>query len=302
MSWFGTNPMDSALYATGTASNGTASVAQTGYRTGLQVTGARRARRGQGVGGTRLLDRARGGRRGELPMTPSAGRQTARTQRFATERAAGESRRRGAAPSPSRPGVVIIASPSDLLAQLVATSLVYAHIPTCQLEPGDLKDVELERRGRTATLNGNHIGGILWRTLCPGSTCADPTITASWLAVASFASMRAVNAYDPDAWCRGAGWSVWGDRLADGGVPVDTSEEPHPVAATSLMVCGHIVAGPATATIRAAADTLEASGVHLATVTSLPDGRVTDVDAQPDVSDSLHARRAAACIADYLAA
>ncbi len=288
MSWFGARPMGSALYATGTGID-------------VPITGARRARRGPGVSRNMLLDRVRGGRWGELPRTPSAGRQTARADRFSTERAARESRR-AAASSPSRPGVVIIASPSDLLAQLVATSLVYAHVPTCQLEPSDLETVELERRGRTAAVNGTPISGILWRTLCPGSTCTDPKLTASWLAVASFPSMRAVNAYDPDAWCRGAGWSVWGDRLADGGVPVDNTEEPHPAAATSLVVCGHVVAGPVTPVVAAAAETLEASGVHLATVTSLPNGYVSHVDAQPDVSDSVHARRAAACLADYLAA
>ena len=289
MSWFGATTLGSAVYATGTGVD-------------VPITGARRAPRGPGVSRTGLLDRARGGRWGELPATPSAGRQTAQAVRFATERAAREGNRGRSAPTSQRPGVVIIASPSDLLAQLVATTLVYAHVPTCQLEPGDLETVDLERRGRTATANGTPVSGLLWRTLCPGSTCNDPTLTASWLAVASFPSMRAVNAYDPDAWCRGAGWSVWGDRLAAGGVPIENSNEPHPAAATSLVVCGHVVAGQDTPTVRAAAHTLEQSGVHLATVTSLPNGRVTDVDPQPEVSDRVHARRAAACIADYLAA
>ena len=63
-----------------------------------------------------------------------------------------------------------------------------------------------------------------------------------------------------------------------------------------------MVAGPETTCVSAAAAALESSGVRLATVTSLPDGRVSNVDAQPQVTDSLDARRAAARIADYLAA
>lgn len=286
MSWFGTR--------------GSAAYAGAGVNRGFQVTGARLGRRGPGVSRYALLDRARSSRRGELPKTPSPGRQTAGPVRFATERAACQTRPRNEAPRPSRPGVVIISPPSDLLAQLVAMSLMYAHVPTCQLDPGELETIELEWHGRSVSVNGSPISGLLWRALHPG--VADPKVTASWLAVASSPSMRAVNAYDPDAWCRGAGWSVWGDRLAAGGVPVETSCEPRPAAAPSLVVCGKVVAGKANPAVAAAADTLEESGVHLATVTSLPDGRVTNVDPQPDVSDPVHARRAAARIADYLAA
>jgi hypothetical protein len=198
--------------------------------------------------------------------------------------------------------VVIISAPSDLLAQLVAMNLLYSHVPTCQVDPEELASIELEWHGCSASVNGNPIRGLLWRTLRPGSGAIEPKVTASWLAVASLPTMRAVNAYDPDAWCRGAGWSVWGDRLADGGVAVARSDEPHPTAAPSLVVCGRVIAGQATPAVEAAAGTLEKSGVHLATVTSLPDGRVTDVDSQPEVSHPLHARRAAARIADYLAA
>lgn len=300
MSWFGTNPVGSALAAT-PAVNGAVALQPAGRRSGVQITGARRKQRGEGVSGTKLLGRVRGGRWGELPMTSSAGRQTAQAVRFATERAARESHRRSPSAPPDRPGVVIIASPSDLLAQLVAMTLLYARVPTCQLDPAELADVELKWRGRTVTVNGCPISGLLWRALIPGAAPA-PMITASWLAVASFPSMRAVNAYDPDAWCRGAGWSVWGDRLADSGVPVHDSPEPGSAAARSLVVCGSVVAGPETEEVRAAADALDESGVHLASVTSLPNGHIADVDAQPDVSDSVKARRAATRIANYLAA
>ena len=64
---------------------------------------------------------------------------------------------------PDRPGVVVIASPSDLLAQLVATSLLYAHVPTCQLDPAKLAEVELEWHGDQVTINGQPICGLLWR-------------------------------------------------------------------------------------------------------------------------------------------
>ncbi len=132
----------------------------------------------------------------------------------------------------------------------------------------------------------------------------DPRITASWLAAASFPSMRAVNAYDPTAWRRGAGWSVWKDRLGECGVPVQPPPERHSTSSgtLSLVACGAVVAGPETAYVSAAAAALESSGIRLATVTSLPDGRVSNVDAQPQVTDSLKARRAAARLANYLAA
>ena len=176
MSWFGARPVGSALYATGTSVNGAIALPPAGHRSGVQVTGARRGRRGPGVSRYALLDRVRSGRWGELPMTSPAGRQTARPVRFATERAARESQRRSAPSKPDRPGVVIIASPSDLLAQLVATSLLYARVPTCQLDPDELDTVELEWHGRTALLNGNPISGLLWRALCPGTARTGHTI------------------------------------------------------------------------------------------------------------------------------
>jgi hypothetical protein len=202
--------------------------------------------------------------------------------------------------------VIIIASPSDLLAQLVATSLLYAHVPTCQLDPGELAEVELEWHGNEVTINGERICGLLWRAprAITGGTAPDPRVTASWLAAASFPSMRAVNAYDPAAWRQGAGWSVWKDRLGECGVPVQPPPERHSASpgTPSLVACGAVVAGPATTCVSTAAAALEASGIRLATVTSLPDGRVSNVDAQPQVTDSVEARRAAARIADYLAA
>ncbi|NNC92517.1 MAG: hypothetical protein HKN80_08480 [Acidimicrobiia bacterium] len=202
--------------------------------------------------------------------------------------------------------MVIIASPSDLLAQLVATSLLYAHVPTCQLDPAELAGIELEWHGNQVTINGQPICGLLWRAprKSRNGTALDPLVTASWLAAASFPSMRAVNAYDPTAWRQGAGWSVWKGRLGDCGVPVQPPPERHSASpgTPSLVVCGAVVAGPDTTCVGAAAAALESSGVHLATVTSMPDGRVSRVDAQPKVTDSVHARRAAARIADYLAA
>jgi hypothetical protein len=201
---------------------------------------------------------------------------------------------------------VIIASPSDLLAQLVATILLYAHVPTCQLDPAELADVELEWHGDQITINGQKICGLLWRAPRGDGrgNSLDPRVTASWLAAASFPSMRAVNAYDPTAWRQGAGWSVWKDRLGECGVPVQPPPERSSASpgTPSLIACGAVVAGPETTWVSAAAAALESSGVLLATVTSLPDGRVSNVNAQPQVTDSLQARRAATRIADYLAA
>ena len=65
---------------------------------------------------------------------------------------------------------------------------------------------------------------------------------------------------------------------------------------------GAVVAGPETPCVAAVTEALESSGVRLASVTSLPGGRVSGVDAQPQVENSVEARRAAARIANYLAA
>jgi hypothetical protein len=207
--------------------------------------------------------------------------------------------------------VVIIASPSDLLAQLVATSLIYAHVPTCQLDPAELKDVEVEWHGTTVSVNGHPVSGLLWRALgspdaSPSSTSdrLDSRVVATWMAAASFPSVRAINAYDPAAWRRGADWSVWKDRLDKQGVPVQAPNGTgaDSLGVTSLVVCGTVVSGPEAGPVSAAAEALESSGVRLAGVTCLPNGRVCDVDPQPQISDSLEARRAATRIANYLAA
>lgn len=243
-----------------------------------------------------LLGRVRGKRWGELPATLPTGRHTSLPVRFATETAATAS-----PDSSNRPGVVIVAPPSDFLAQLVAISLIYRHIPTCQLDPADLDKVELTISRSGFSVNGHRVSGLLWRVPVsnPG---LDPLTTASWLAAAS--RVRAVNAYDPDAWRRGAGWSVWKDRLGAHGVPVRPPYEPDPGSpeTTSLVACGKVVSGPDSGPVAAAATALEESGVRLATVTALPDGPVTAVDAQPRTITSLGARRAAARIADYIAA
>ncbi|MDH3539349.1 MAG: hypothetical protein OEP52_05090 [Acidimicrobiia bacterium] len=309
MSWFGTQPTTLAgeLMPAGPAL-GTMSLllGETGSRAKRnpvgRVRGARPETRGPGASRYALLDRVGGKRWGELPAAPPAGRHTS-PPRFATDtaRVTGKSD-----PSANRAGVVIIAPPRDLLAQLVATSLLYAHVPTCQLDPAELADVQLEWHGNEITISGQTICGLLWRAPRTDDklSALDPQITASWLAAASFPSMRAVNAYDPTAWRQGAGWSVWKDRLGECGVPVQPPPERHSASpgTLSLIACGAVVAGPKTPCISAAAAALESSGVRLATVTSLPDGRVSNVDAQPEVNDSLQARRAAAKIADYLAA
>lgn len=311
MSWFGTQrtTLTNALIPAGPALGGASLLlagtdAAAGQNPVGLVRGARPETRGPGASRYALLDRVRGKRWGELPAAPPAGRHTS-PARFATDTARSGARRRSEGRA-KRPGVVIIAAPSDLLAQLVATSLLYAHVPTCQLDPAELADVELEWHGDEITINGQPICGLLWRAPRGNQVPnpMDPLVTASWLAAASFPSMRAVNAYDPTAWRRGAGWSVWKDRLGECGVPIQPPPERHSTSSgvPSLVACGAVVAGPETTCVSAAAAALESSGVHLATVTSLPDGRVSNVDTQPQVTDSLNARRAATRIADYLAA
>ncbi|MBT8217781.1 MAG: hypothetical protein HKN74_02460 [Acidimicrobiia bacterium] len=292
MSWFGS---PSPHFAGAGASVATSHRSDAAPGAVVPFRGARRLPRDTRVSRYALLGRARSSRWGELPEASPAVRHT--SPRFATERSAARS-----TADTGQPGVVIIAAPSDLLAQLVATTLLYAHVPTCQLDPSELSSVELGWHGRSVTLNGQPIRGLLWRALRPGSGHLKPKTVASWLAVASWPTMRAINSYDSEAWCRGAGWSVWGDRLADGGVPVQPEPDPAAAPSRSLVVCGAVVSGPDTGPVKAAAATLQKSGVRLASVTSLPTGRVSNVDPQPEVSDSVDARRAAARIANYLAA
>ena len=258
------------------------------------VRGARHSTHRPRRGRYALFGRVRGKRWGELPAALPAGRHTSPPVRFVSESAANTN-------DPNdRSGVVIIAPPSDLLAQLVATSLMYDHVPTCQLDPAELDYVDLEMSGAGVTVNGHVATGLLWRAaVTPGN---DPVTSASWLAAAS--RMRAVNSYDPEAWRRGAGWSVWEDRLGECGVPVRPPSEPNPHSpeATSLIACGAVVSGPETPSVTAAAEALEESGVRLATITSLPEGQVTSVNAHPEVTTSLDARRAAARVAEFIAA
>jgi len=317
MSWFGANRARSAYHPTLPVVNGDAALlpspgtgllgAGAGSIVEAMVRGARQQERGPGASRYALLDRVRGKWRGELPAAPPAGRHTSSNYRFATDAAAESSARgtRSRQAATSQPGVVIIASPSDLLAQLVAMSLVYAHVPTCQLDPAELAGVDAEWDGSGVTVNGRPIQGLLWRALRPGSPSnGDATVLASWLAIAGSPSMRAINSYDPEAWRQGAGWSVWEDRLGRSGVPVRPPQEGSsaPAGTRSLVVCGEVVCGPDTPPVAAAAGALADSGVHLAAVTSLPDGRISDVDPQPDIDDSVQARRAVARVTDYLAA
>jgi hypothetical protein len=318
MSWFGANRARSVYRPALPVLDGDAALlpapgsklfgAGAGSIVGGAIRGARQQERGPGASRYALLDRVRGKRWGELPAALPAGRHTPSAVRFSTEAAAGSAastrRVRGREASFARPGVVIIASPSDLLAQLVAMSLLYAHVPTCQLDPGELADVEVKWHGTGVTVNGQPIRGLLWRALQPGGRSLEPTVLASWLAAASFPSVRAINSYDPDAWRRGAGWSVWEDRLGRSGVPVRPPQErlSAPAGTRSLVVCGEVVCGPDTPGVSAAAGVLADSGVRLAAVTSLPDGTVSDVDPQPEIDDSVQARRAVTRITDYLAA
>jgi hypothetical protein len=307
MSWFGTQPSElrAALIQPSPPFGSRLLLAGAGLDQPplSSFRGARRQNRGPGASRYPLLDHVRGKRRGELSNTPPAGRHTP-SGRFATDAARSEAAGAGHFKgSPDRPGVVVVAVPSDLLAQLVATSLLYAHVPTCQLSPSNLSEVDLEWHGDQITINGQPVSGLLWRT-GPAAGSLDPRVTASWLAAASFPSMRAVNAYDPTAWRRGAGWSVWKDRLDECGVPVQPPPERHSTSSgtSSLVACGAVVTGPETACVSAAAEALESAGVRLASISSLPDGRVSNIDAQPQVNESVDARRAAARIADYLAA
>lgn len=214
-----------------------------------------------------------------------------------------------------RPIVVILAHTGDRLAELVSELLVSDDIPVLNLEPEKLAENRLRLHRGVATIEGQVVRGLLLRAATCleaddeqqviGRLCGDPTLAATWLAAASLASVRAINSYDAEAWRRGAGRSVWVSRLGDCGVPVFCSRDRHPSPAestTSLVVCGEIIEGPNTAAVTTAAGVLRACGVQLATVSTLPDGTVSDVDTQPRFDSVWAARRAARRVTEFLVA
>ena len=214
------------------------------------------------------------------------------------------------------PVVVIMASAGDRLAELVTQLLAYDEVPVWNLEPHQLQDHPLRLHQGVATIEGQVVRGLLLRAAACleadddeqqviGRLCGDPTLAATWLTAASLTSVQAINSYDADAWRRGAGWSVWVNRLGDSGVPVFCSRDRHPSPAelaTSLVVCGEVVDGPCPNSVSAAANVLSDSGVRLATVSTLVDGTVSGVDTQPRFTHGRAARRAALRVSDYLVA
>lgn len=67
------------------------------------------------------------------------------------------------------------------------------------------------------------------------------------------------------------------------------------------MACGNVVAGPGGKNVQTAAGMLKDSGVQLATVTTLPTGRVANIETQPNIQDARLARRAAVSIIEHMA-
>jgi hypothetical protein len=194
---------------------------------------------------------------------------------------------------------------------MVSTFLRYDDIPVWDISPHQLGDLQYEIRRGELYLQDCPIDGVMLRwSRCPdegltsGQHCGDPLVIASWLAAADLGRTRIVNSYDSESWRGGAGWAVWEHRLSESGVPTlqtpSSGRKDRRGLATSVIACGEVIDGPRSASVLATAGILAASGVQLATVDTLPDGTVTNVDTQPDIIEARTARRAANSIIDHM--
>jgi len=209
-----------------------------------------------------------------------------------------------------QPGIVVVAHPGDLVAHIVSTFLRDDGIPVWDVNPHQLGDLRYEIRRDALYLQECPISGAMLRwSCCPdeGLTssqhCGDPLVIASWLAAADLGQTRIVNSYDAESWRGGAGWAVWEHRLSESGVPTlksDRGSQTFGRARTSVMACGEVIDGPRSQSVIAACGVLMASRMRLATISSLANGVITNVDTQPDIVSSSVARLVATAIIDHM--
>ncbi|MBT8248655.1 MAG: hypothetical protein KJN81_00210 [Acidimicrobiia bacterium] len=210
-----------------------------------------------------------------------------------------------------RPGVVVVGHRGDLVAHMVSTFLRYDDIPVWDVSPHQLAKVQYFVRPDALYIQGSPVRGVMLRwSRCPDKAgagltdsehCGDTMVIASWLAAADKGPIRMVNNYDSDSWRGGTGWSVWERRLSQVGVSTIESGQPAGRTLRSLVACGNVVAGPGGKNVQTAAGMLKDSGVQLATVTTLPTGRVANIETQPNIQDARLARRAAVSIIEHMA-
>ncbi len=283
----------------------------------LELDKARGARfgnsRGSETNRSAFRGRTQGKRRSEQPAASRSGRRTS-IGSWRERRRRKDTLQLTPTCAGDDPGIVIVAHAGDLVAHMVSTMLRYDQIPVWEIDPHQIGSVEFDLRSNVVHIQDCPVRGLLLRwSRCPqtnleqpitGRLCGDPAVTASWLAAASLGPMRVINSYDSESWRNGAGWPVWERRLSSSGVPIPlNSDDPDPGdVQMSLLVCGEVVTGKDSDTVRAAGEVLEAAGVRLAEVATLDDGTVAGINTQPDITDAASARRAAVRVIDYVAA
>lgn len=249
----------------------------------------------------------------DAAATATSARWSAASHRRRWRRGGGSFARRAVAPPSDleRPGILVVSAVGDPLARTVALLLADADIPVLHVVPEGLAELEYETHMGRVYVAGMPLRGLVLRSGCPDSAgplrddfSYSPSVMASWLAIASAPSVRAVNYYDAGAWTSGCGWPHWAKRLSGAGVRLYSYDDLGfgGDIQVSVVACGAVVSGPETKAVKDAAEVLQADGVRLATVTTLTNGGVADVNTQPAIVDPATARRAAVRITNYLAA
>jgi hypothetical protein len=157
----------------------------------------------------------------------------------------------------------------------------------------------------------------------------DAELSAVWIAALHVPSLVTLNHYDAEAWCENARWPVWRRRLLAENVPScpltigrqevpsrsdrwlpygsrRTLDAPGPACRgalaaaighcdalrASLLVCGEVLSGPTTQTVKRVAELLDRYGVRLAEMNLDQQGRVIHVNTLPLIQDSALLSRA----------
>jgi hypothetical protein len=119
--------------------------------------------------------------------------------------------------------VVVVANPSDLLADLIARHVLERGHYVTQLGPSELSSCQVCLQEDDFLIGGRKVDGVVFR-VSPDMTFSDDyqledrsfcdaETRAVWLAVLNLQTVLAVNRYDAHAWFEGIGWPTWRHHL-----------------------------------------------------------------------------------------
>lgn len=127
------------------------------------------------------------------------------------------------------PGVAVVASPGDALAERVTEGLGEAGRPIVSTRPGRLADLTATLDDSTFRVDGRPIRSILFRAT-PSATFSDSFVEgdrgfcdtetrAIWAAAVHLEGVQALNSWEPWVWFGSAGWGDWRRAMAEAGLP-----------------------------------------------------------------------------------